>query len=176
MIRELDDIFVMQGFDTILKHEQGVTEDDAQLVFDFMDLDNIDLPLFGATLVNDILLRLPIDSIVFLDVSMRGFYLSMSCWLSVFGTIPTLEAIRLSTFFHALHPDSGHGRFTPFLALKSISLPSRLITTDFPIVTKILHDRAKVGTRLLECLCWSFHTTLLSITVNGDNPKSRVYH
>jgi hypothetical protein len=111
--------------------------------------------LFGEAIEYIFLPFLPISSIVFLEVSFEGFFLSTSCWLTIFGSIPTLESIRLCTvgpmfFFYALRPDSSNAQVVPFKALKYISLFAFITLNDYQVLVDILRERLEHGVRLLE--------------------------
>jgi len=151
---ELDNRFTIKGFKEVLHLEREGWGAHALLLFNFVDFENENSYVFGRTLANMFLPRLPINSIVFLDVDVWSFYLPASCWSTIFGSIPTLESIRLATpqpmlFFHALRPDSSNGRFLPFAALKSIMF-SYVNQIDYLVVVEILRERTELGMRLLE--------------------------
>jgi hypothetical protein len=154
ILREVEDEFWIHGFQEVLYREQETLETDAMLMFNFpFELETF--ALFGEAVERTFLPLVPISSIVLLDVTTRNFSLSPLCWLTIFGSIPTLESIRLRaagavSFFHALLPDLRNPQLLPFKALKSIGLAYGVGPINHSAIVNVLHRRLKLGTPLQE--------------------------
>jgi hypothetical protein len=152
ILREFEDEFSIQAFNEVVHLDGEIEATHALFLFNLQNFRNVDL--FGDVVEHLFLPLLPISSIVFLDVSIWSFKLSTADWLTIFGSIRTLESIRLSAvgsmpFFQALLPDPSNSQLLPFKLLKSISV-FYLPTIVFQVIAYVLLKRSELGMRLEE--------------------------